>query len=93
MTDITKHYTKKEGEGNDCEDTWIDLFVRWDTVGVNNFLENPGDFIQFKVTRGLDFVIFYHFESRYLHIWIFILNSFNLSQDCLIFWFGNPAEA
>jgi hypothetical protein len=38
-------------------------------------------------------VIFYHFESRYLHIWIFILNSFYLSQDCLIFWFGNPAEA
>lgn len=62
MSNISKHYTEKEGESNDGKNGWVHFFVHWDTVGVNDFLESEGKLVHFQVGRGLDGVVLESFE-------------------------------
>jgi hypothetical protein len=45
MHNISKHDTKEEWEGHTCEYGWIDLLVGWNTIGINNLLEDCCKFI------------------------------------------------
>lgn len=43
MSHIPEHHSEEEGEGNNSEEGWIDLFILWDAVSVNNLLERSGE--------------------------------------------------
>jgi len=45
MHNITKHHTEEEWESDACKDSWIDLLVGWDTIGVNDLLGDSGKVI------------------------------------------------
>jgi len=57
MTDITKHDSEEEGEGNDSKDTWVNFFVHWDTISVNDLLESGGEFIHLQISGRLNIVV------------------------------------
>jgi hypothetical protein len=40
MAHISEHHPEEEGEGDSCEDRWIDLLVAGDSVGVGDLLRN-----------------------------------------------------
>lgn len=58
MTDITKHDSKEERKGDDCEDGRICFLEHWNTICVHNLLEGIGEFIRLNVSRLLDSMIF-----------------------------------
>lgn len=39
MHDIAEHDSEEEWEGDDCWHGWVELFVGWCTVRVNDLLE------------------------------------------------------
>mgnify|MGYP001603901938 CR=1 FL=1 len=39
MADISKHHTEQKWETDNGEHGWIDLFVLWNTISVNDNLE------------------------------------------------------
>jgi hypothetical protein len=41
MKNITEHHPEKEGESHSCVDGRVDLFVEWNTISINDFLEGP----------------------------------------------------
>ena len=56
---ITKHNSEQKWERYAGENGWIDFLVRWHTICIDNFLEDPSEFIQSKVCRlhqAFDFV-------------------------------------
>ena len=38
MTHVSEHHAKKEGEGDTGIDGWVDFFVRWHSVGIDDLL-------------------------------------------------------
>ncbi len=40
MSDIAEHDSKKEWEGDSCEDWWVDLLIARNTVSVSDFLSD-----------------------------------------------------
>lgn len=42
MADITEHDSEEEGESDCCEDSRVDLFIPWDTIGICDFLSDDG---------------------------------------------------
>ena len=58
MSHISKHDSKEEWESDTSKDRRIDLFVHWDTVGVNNLLEWPREVICLDVGRWCDIMSF-----------------------------------
>jgi len=72
MTNITKHNTEKERERHACKNGWVYFFVRWNTIGVDNFLESPCKFIVSEQTWRFDMMVQYLIEGRDLNIYIFI---------------------
>jgi hypothetical protein len=54
VTDITEHDTEKEGEGGNGEKTRVDFSISRSTVCIDDFLEDPGDFVESEMSRGLD---------------------------------------
>ena len=46
MTNITKHDSEQEREGNDSEETWIDFLVGSNTVTIHDRLEAFGELIR-----------------------------------------------
>ena len=55
MADISEHDTEEEGEDGYCEKSGIYLFVSWNTVSVNNFLEGGSEIVGFEVGGRADF--------------------------------------
>lgn len=51
MEYITKHNSKQKWERYAGENRGIDFLVRWHTISIDNFLEDPSEFIQSKVCR------------------------------------------
>jgi len=51
MTNVSKHYTKQEREGNDGVRSWIDLSIPSHTIGIDNALESLSERIGFEI-RG-----------------------------------------
>lgn len=51
MEYITKHNSKQKWERYAGEHRRIDFLVRWHTICIDNFLEDPSEFIQSKVCR------------------------------------------
>lgn len=45
MSDITKHDSKEEREGDDSEETRVDLLVRTNTVRVDDGLESRRELV------------------------------------------------
>ena len=45
MEYVSKHYSKQEGECHGCIYCWIDLFVKRDTISINDLLERPHEII------------------------------------------------
>lgn len=48
MHDIAEHYSEEEWEGNTCKYCRVHLLVTWDTISVNNLLENTRELIGLK---------------------------------------------
>ena len=38
VSNISEHDSEEEGEGNDGEETGVDLSVSWGTIGIDDFL-------------------------------------------------------
>ena len=57
MTQITKHDSKQEWEGDLSENGWVHFFVHGNTISVHNFLKWPCELIDFDVGRRFDCVI------------------------------------
>jgi hypothetical protein len=51
MEYITKHNSEQKWEGYAGENGRIDFLVRWHTICIDNFLEDPSEVIQSKVCR------------------------------------------
>ena len=67
MTNVTKHNTKQEWEGNYGENSWVHLLVHWNTISIDDFLECVGEFIRFDVSwRGNGVV----FKSLEISCWV-----------------------
>lgn len=62
MTQITKHYTKQEWERHASKDCWIDFLIHGNTIGVDNFLESPCEFIRLNVSWWLNGMVIEPFE-------------------------------
>lgn len=45
MPYITKHQPEQEWESHRSEDCWVDLFVAWDSIRVNDLLVNFSELI------------------------------------------------
>jgi hypothetical protein len=75
VTDVSKHNTKQEGEGDNRENGWVDLLVAWDSVRVDNFLEGADEGVEremswrWDLTSGLvsDFDSEFDIQSSILH--------------------------
>lgn len=50
---VTKHDSKEEGEGDNCEGGWVGLSVLGHTICVHNLLEGVGDLVGLKVCGWL----------------------------------------
>ena len=48
MHDISKHDSEEKGEGNASEYCRVHLLVAWNTISVNNLLEDTCEFIALK---------------------------------------------
>lgn len=64
MTYISKHYSKHEWEENNSKKAWVNFLIPWDTVSIDNFLECPGEIINFKV--GGNWSAFWRFQFNKL---------------------------
>lgn len=51
MEYITKHNSKQKWERYAGENRWIDFLVSWHTICIDDFLEDPSEFIQSEVCR------------------------------------------
>ena len=51
MTDISVHYTKKEGKPHSCNQGRVGLSESGDAIGVNHLLEEPSKLICLKISR------------------------------------------
>jgi hypothetical protein len=78
MTHISKHDTEKEWEGYTCENTRINFLVSWDTIGINDLLEDSSEFIDSEQTRWSDSMLMNNLESRNLYVLILLLNALNI---------------
>lgn len=45
MHDISKHHSEEKWEGNAGEKGWVDLFVAWHTICINNLLEHSCELV------------------------------------------------
>ena len=93
MTHISEHYTEEEWESNTCENTGINFFISWNTIGVNDFLENCSKFIDSEQARRSDSMLIDYFESRNLYVLIFFFDAFNILKDFLSVHFRDPAKS
>jgi hypothetical protein len=50
VTHVTKHDTEKEWESSYRDYSWIRLLVLWNTIGINNGLEDFSDLIRLDVS-------------------------------------------
>lgn len=50
MHQISKHHTEEKWKRYTGKYCWVDLFVTWNSVSVNNLLENGGEFIGLEVS-------------------------------------------
>jgi hypothetical protein len=67
MHEITEHHTEEEWERHACENGRIHFFVTWNTVSINNFLENCGELVQLVISwlgQPVDIRAFYHIQPR-----------------------------
>ena len=92
MANITEHNAKKERESHNGKDTWIDLLVSWNTVGVDDLLEDPCDFIKPELGRWSRIVVIDNFERGYLDVMISIFKVLDLAEDLMLVLFGDPTE-
>lgn len=54
MGHITKHNSKEEGESYSCEQSRIYFSVARYTVGINDLLKGPREFISLEIGRGVE---------------------------------------
>ena len=57
MAHISEHDSKEEWESYLGENGWVDFFVHWNTISINDFLEWPCELIDFDIGRGFNCVI------------------------------------
>ncbi len=57
MTYISKHDSEEEGESNHGKNCWVNFFVHWDTISINDFLENVRELISLDISRRRDLVV------------------------------------
>jgi hypothetical protein len=53
MAVIAEHDSEHEGEGTDCEWSWVGFLIVRNTIRVNNLLEDSSHFILFEISRGV----------------------------------------
>jgi hypothetical protein len=80
VTKITKHDAEQEGEGHTSKDCRVNFFVRGDTISVDDFLEDPGEFIISEQTRRFDVVVCDHHKVGYFNITVTLLDALDLAQ-------------
>jgi hypothetical protein len=49
MHEISEHDTKEERERYASENSWVDLFVAWDSISINNLLISKSEGISFEI--------------------------------------------
>jgi hypothetical protein len=91
MANISKHNTKEEGESDACKHTWVDFFVGWHTIGVNNFLEYRSELVKPEQTRRSDSMVTDYLEGRNLYVLVSFLNVFDFFKHLLHILSRNPA--
>ena len=92
MTNITKHDSIQEGEGDYSEYCWIGLLVCRDSIGVDNFLEHFGELVDFKVTWRLYSMIRYKLEGGYFNILVLLLHSFDEFESVYLLTLWYPTK-
>ena len=66
MADVSKHHSKQKWESNASEKSGIYLLIYWDSVSINNFLEQVCKFIQEKKSWRLEINLIYLFQPKNL---------------------------
>ena len=66
MSDVSKHHSKQKWESNASEKSGIYLLIYWDSVSINNFLEQICKFIQEKKSWRLEIILIDFFDSENL---------------------------
>ena len=66
MSDVSKHHSKQKWESNASEKSGIYLLIYWDSVSINNFLEQVCKFIQEKKSWRLEIILIDFLESENL---------------------------
>jgi hypothetical protein len=88
--EITEHHTEKEWERYACENSWIHFFVAWDTVSVNNLLENCGELVQFVISWfGQPVDVIRAFNNIQTSDVFFIHEVQDLGLEIVCFWSPN----
>lgn len=64
MTDISKHNTKQEGEGDAVVSCGVDLFISWNAISVYDALEGPRKGIQLEGCRRYKLFILKFFNKH-----------------------------
>ena len=52
MQYIAEHDPKQEREGDNSKQSWIELLIPGNAIGVNNLLKHVGELIQLVTSRG-----------------------------------------
>ncbi len=93
MSDISKHESEQIRKGNYSKETWVDLSVPWNSIGINYLLERTQKVRLFEVSRRLvsfgykwlsfdinaKFVLVVHFMNKLLEFIDIFLRNKNLS--------------
>ena len=92
MHDISEHDSEEEWEGNACEYSRVHLLVTWDTISVNNLLEDTRKLIGLEKSwlgESLDVIwALLHVQTRES------LHSYDLSDDLVeLEGLWSPSEA
>jgi hypothetical protein len=66
MENVSKHYTEQERKSYRCINCWIDLLIKWNTIGINDLLERPHKIIRLNVRRSLVFLFIKLLYFNYL---------------------------
>lgn len=66
MENVSKHNTEQEWKSHRCINCRIDLFIKWNTIGINDLLERPHKVIRLNVCWSLVFLFIKLLYFNYL---------------------------
>ena len=93
MSDISKHHTEQEREGHTSKNCWVDLFVSWYSVSIDDLLEHLCELILPEETGWLYVMTVDGGEGRLLNILVSLSHLIHCILHVLEISLCNPSES